>query len=75
MWETSQKRPVIIIASILTLKKLKHPYLHKKVALLMRRRCEWGTRNYLQRNFRKVWTIANIYRKYNPNIKPEIFEI
>ena len=31
--------------------------LHNKVALLMRKHSEWGTRNCHQKSFRKVWII------------------
>ena len=56
MWETSQKKLfVMYIASILpNTEKVEIPCLHNKVAMLMRRRSEWGARNRHQIIFRKV---------------------
>ena len=41
--------------------------LHDKVALLMRKHSEWGTRNCHQKSFRKVWIIyiENFDQKMN----------
>ena len=48
-----RKKAICIKTSTLTLKKLKYPCLHHKVALLRRRRSEWGMRNQII--FRRAW--------------------
>ena len=53
-----RKKAICIKTSTLTLKKLKYPCLHHKVALLRRRRSEWGMRNQII--FRRAWVL---YRK------------
>ena len=46
---------VLYIVSILpNIEEVEIPCLHSKVALVTRRRSEWGTRNRQQRIFRKV---------------------
>ena len=65
--QTSQKKAICIyiltltkLISCLTQKSWYH-VLHKKVALLIRRRSERGKRNRNQRISRKVWTIYRTY--------------
>ena len=63
-WETSQKKA--FCNTNIEKVEILH-VLHAKVALLMRRRSELGTRNCHQIIFRKVWTryIENVDQKMN----------
>ena len=63
-WETSQEKAVC--NTYIEKVEILH-VLHNKVALLMRRRSEPGTRNCHQIIFRRVWTIyiENVNQKMN----------
>ena len=57
--KTSQKKAIyiiIILSNNIEKVEISH-FLHNKVALLTRRRSEWGLRNRHLRIFRKVWAI------------------
>ena len=58
-WTNSSEKSCLYY-SILKLTKLKYFMSYIKIALLTRKRSEWGTRNRHHRVFRKIWTIGYI---------------